>query len=317
MITHAKMRFRKRWEVWVRRRHAAGNPQSVDSRNLYILPSAFGWAYGVVVVLLLIGAINYQINTIFLMTFLLAIIGMVSACEAHANLLNLTFQFISVEDAQLGRPAKMFLLVKSNTKLRFGVAFRIAAQPETRVEEIPIEGLQFVVPIETNSRGYFPIPPVTITSLFPFGIFRVWGYLYFDEHYYVYPQPVDPGFWPNPNLDANRKSKHTTGDDEFYDLKRVENPWIEPKLISWKTAAKGQGWYLKQMSSNEVDYWLFSLKQLPQEDVESKLQHLCYWLQTAEANGLIYGLELAGATTTFSRGSEHLQHCLRQLALFQ
>lgn len=317
MITHAKMKFRKRWDIWARRRHASGNPQVVDSRNLYILPSAFGWAYGAVVFLLLIGAINYQINTIFLMTFLLAIIGMASACEAHANILDLTFQFIAAEDAQQGKPAKIILNVQANAKHRFGVELRIASQPETRVEEIPPEGIQLVVPLETVSRGYFSLPPIVISSLFPFGIFRVWGYLYFDEHYYVYPEPVDPGFWPNPNLDASRKSKNIAGDEEFYDLKRVENPWVEPKLISWKTAAKGQGWYLKRMSSNEMDYWLFKLNDLPAGDIESKLQHLSFWLQSADANGLIYGLELAGSATQFSRGKEHLQHCLRQLALFQ
>ena len=316
MITHAKIKFRARWDKWARRRQASGNPQTIDSRNLYILPSGFGWAYGAVVIILLTSAINYQINTIFLMTILLVMIGMLSAYEAHANLLNLSFQFVATEDAQQEIPAKITLIVRANTKNRFGISLRIASQPETRLEQIPSEGLQFIIPIKTVNRGYFPLPPIIISSVFPFNIFGVWGYLYFDEHYYVYPKPVDPGFWPNPSLDANKNSKNIAGDEEFYDLKRVENPWLEPKLISWKLAAKGQGWYLKRMSSNEVDYWLFKLNDLPSGDVESKLQNLSYWLQTAEANGLIYGLELTDSTT-FSRGKEHLQHCLRQLALFK
>lgn len=317
MITHAKIKFKSRWNKWARRRHASGNPQTIDSRNLYIFPSGFGWAYGAVVMILLTSAINYQINTIFLMTILLVMIGMLSAYEAHANLLNLTFQFVAVEDAQQETPAKISLIIRANTKNRFGIALRIASQPETRLEQIPPEGLQFIIPIETVNRGYFPLPPIIITSVFPFDIFRVWGYLYFDEHYYVYPKPEDPGFWPNPNLDANKKSKNLAGDEEFYDLKQVENPWQEPKLISWKLAAKGQGWYLKRMSSNEVDYWLFKLNDLPSRDIESKLRNLSFWLQTAEDNGLVYGLELPSVTTPFSRGKDHLQHCLRQLALFK
>lgn len=317
MITHAKLKFTQRWDKWARRRHSPGNPQVIDARNLYILPSGFGIAYGAVVIMLLVGAINYQINTIFLMTFLLAIIGMVSAYEAHGNLLNLTFQFVTVEDAAQGTPAKLSLMVRANTKNRFGVSVRVAGQTETRLEHIPLEGLQFTLPIATTSRGYFQLPLIVITSVFPYGIFRVWGYLYFDEHYYVYPLPVDPGFWPEPSLDPNKKSKHVAGDEEVYDFKKVENPWVEPKLISWKLAAKGQGWYLKRMSSNEVDYWLFKLSDLPYEDIESKLQHLCYWLQTAESNGLIYGLALPDSTTPYSCGKAHLQSCLRLLALYQ
>lgn len=316
MISQARIRLKSRWDGWVKKRNKPGNPQIIDSRNLYILPSAFGWAYGVLVFILLIGAVNYQINTIFLMTFLLAIIGMVSACEAHGNILNLTFKFIEVEDAEQGTPAKISLFVHANNKSRFGLSFRIGTQPETRVEKIPDEGMQFNIPIETTTRGCFSLPPIIISSFYPFGIFRVWSYAYFDEHYYVYPQPIAPGFWPDPCLDEKGLRSIAQGDDEFYDLKQVEDPWTDPKLIAWKIVARGQGWFHKRMNSHAVDYWLFKLSDLPAGDKESRLQYLSYWLQTAEANNLIYALELTAPSTAFSHGKEHLQQCLRQLALY-
>jgi uncharacterized protein (DUF58 family) len=314
---HTQTRIRRYWEGWVKKRNGLRNPQTLHSRNLYILPSGFGWAYGLVVITLLIASVNSQINTIFLMTFLLAIIGLISALEAHANLKNLSFKLIAVKDSQQGIPAKITLLIEKNDKVRFGIEFQIASQQKIRLEKIPAEGLEFVVPIATPARGRFKLPRIALSSLYPFGIFRVWSYLYFDEQYYVYPQAVDPSFWPEPYLDQNIKQKHALGDEELYDLKKVENPWIEPKRIHWKIAAKGQGWYHKTMHSNEVDYWLFKLNDLPANDIESKLQNLSYWLQTAEANGLVYALELKGSRTEFARGNEHLQHCLRQLALYQ
>jgi uncharacterized protein (DUF58 family) len=318
VITQVGIRFKNYWVKWVKKRNRLGNPQTLHSRNLYILPSGFGWAYGLVVVTLLFGSINYQISTMFLMTFILAIIGLISAWEAHANLKNLAFQFIAVEDAQQGTPAKITLLIQATNKIRFGVDFQIASQPKIRLEKIPLEGLQFIVPIETATRGFFPLPAVIISGLFPFGIFKVWSYAYFEEHYYyVYPQAKDPGFWPEPCLDKNLQKKYALGDEEFYDLKQVENPWTEPNRIAWKIAAKGQGWYLKTMDSSEVDYWLFKLNDLPSKDFELNLQNLSYWVQAAELNGMIYGLELRGSQTPFARGKEHLQHCLRQLALCQ
>lgn len=317
MIAQVASKTKRYWEGWVKKRSRLGKPQTLNSRNLYILPSGFGWAYALIVLILFLGAVNYQINTIFLMTFLLAIIGLVSAFEAHANLNNLSFKLITIEDAQQGTPARLTLFIQANNKVRISIDFQIALQPKTRLEKLPAEGLQFVVPIKTTTRGYFSLPPIIISSFFPFGIFRVWSYIYFDEHYYVYPQPSNPGFWPAPCLDQDIKNKYASGDEEFYELKQIENPWMQPNLIAWKIAAKGQGWYLKTMHSNETDYWLFKLSDLGSKDLELKLQHLSYWLQEAELNGLIYGLDLTASHTQFARGKEHLQYCMRQLALYQ
>jgi uncharacterized protein (DUF58 family) len=317
VITQLKLRFKNYWQRWIEKRIVFGNPQILNANNLYIIPSGFGWAYGVVVFIIFVGAVNSQINTIFMLTFLLGVIGMISAWEAHANLKNLALKFITIEDSQEGTPAKITIFIPANEKLRWGVEFHVASQPKIRLEKIPPEGIQLIVPIETEDRGYFSLPPIIISSLFPFGIFSVWSYAYFDAHYYVYPRPVDPGFWPDSFLVQNIKQKHAVGDEEFYDLKQVENPWSEPKRIHWKIAAKGQGWYLKVMDSNEIDYWLFKLDDLPAKDLELKLQNLSYWLHTAEANNLMYGLELKAAPTDFARGKKHLQHCLRQLALYQ
>lgn len=316
MIIPFPKNFNYYWEQWTKKRNRLGNPQTLTSRNLYILPSGFGWAYGLVVLSLFVAGINSQINTIFLMTFLLMIIGLISMLETHANLKNLTITFKFIKDAFQNAPAKLNLSLQSNNKIRFGVEFTIASQPNTRAEKIPLEGFDVVVPIETPKRGHFPLPRITISSFYPFGIFRVWSYLYFEAYYYVYPQPVDPGFWPKPYTISDIKQKQVSGDEEFYELKQVENPWIEPKLIHWKIAAKGQGWYLKTMDSHASDYWLFKLDELPAKDLEVKLQNLSFWLQSAEATGLTYGLELKEIQTSFSRGAEHLQHCLRQLALY-
>jgi uncharacterized protein (DUF58 family) len=315
--TQSVSKFKIYWGRWARRRNRRGNPQILDPRNLYILPSAFGWGYGLVVGTIFVAAINSQINTLFLMAFILAVIGLISCLEAHANLKNLSIKLIDVKDCQQGTPAKIKLFIQPTNKIRFGVEFQIAAQAATRLENISLSGLEFIVPMETPERGYFSLSPITISSRFPFGIFKVWSYLYFEQYYYVYPQPVDPGFLPKPYHDQNIKQKHVAGDDEFYDLKQVENPWLEPKLIHWKIAAKGQGWFLKTMHTNEVDYWLITLNDLPPNDLESQLQNLSYWLHMAEANGLIYGLELKGSELHFARGEEHLKNCLRQLALYQ
>ena len=316
MISKIKEKSQEYWNQWIKTRISSNNPQTLGSNNLYILPSGFGWVYGLLLVTLFSGAINYQISSVFLMTFLLAVVGIVSAWEAHANLKEISIKLISIDDTQQGKPAQINLWITTNNKVRFGLEFQLMNQQPTRLEKVPQKGVHLILPLETTVRGCFPLPRIIVSSFFPFGIFRVWGYANFDAQYYVYPEPIFPGFWPIPLANKQYRKRNVVGDDEIDDLKQVENPWTQPNLIAWKIAAKGQGWYLKTRDSTEGDYWLFRLIDLPSEHLETKLQHLSYWLINAELQGYIYGLELSKSSILYARGEEHLQHCLRQLALF-
>lgn len=316
MIKRIQKKIHHQWTKWITKRSAKGNPQLIDSRNIYILPSRFGWVYGVLVLSLLTGAINYQISTIFLMTFLLAVVGLVSAWETQLNLKGLSVKFISISDTQQGIPAQLLLLIEPQQKTRYGLEFQMGTHSKTRIEKIPAEGLQILLPIAASHRGIFPIPPIIISSNFPFGFFTVWSYAYFEESFYVYPQPIDPGFWPVSVAHDTNSNKLLSGDEELYELKQVEHPWGEPNRIAWKIAAKGQGWYVKRMSSSEENYSLFRLKDLPAADLETQLQYLSYWLQTAESRGCIYSLDLGSSATPYAQGEEHLKQSLRQLASY-
>lgn len=316
MIRQIKKKGYSYWTQWIKKRMRFGNPQILNSKNVYIIPSGFGWAFGVLVLSLLTGAINYQISMIFLLTFLLAVVGLVSAWEAYVNIKDLTIKFVSVDDAQQGKPAQLTLLIEMAQKNRFALEFQTGNQSKIRFEKIPSQGLEILLPIETSTRGYFSVPRIIISSQFPFGIFKVWSYICFDEHYYVYPQPIDPGFWPTPIAQENTSDQFSPGQDELYDLKQVENPWLEPNRIAWKIAAKGQGWYLKTMNSSQGEYWLFRLNDLPIGDLETKLQHMSYWLHTAQANGYLYSMEQKNTSPPFGQGEEHLKELLRQLALY-
>ncbi len=106
----------------------------------------------------------------------------------------------------------------------------------------------------------------------------------------------------------------STGDDELYEIKNIDNPWIQPGRVAWKISARGQGWFLKSMQSAAGENWMFRMEDLPEQDIELSLCQLSYWIQEAEKNRKSYGLELNGLQTIISHGEEHLQRCLRLLA---
>ena len=58
----------------------------LGQRRVYILPTSAGLMFGVTLVLLLIGSINYNLSLGYVLTFLLAGIGIVSMLHTWRNL---------------------------------------------------------------------------------------------------------------------------------------------------------------------------------------------------------------------------------------
>lgn len=303
------------WSSWARRRAFSYHPQRFDFGNLYILPSAFGWIFGLVVFTIFLCAINYQVSLAFFMTFLLAIIGMMSAWEAHMNLKDLSIHCLSIVEAHENESIKIIVSFNFPQQNCYALSCFFDVSQQIILEKVT-SNTTITLNLLTTKRGRFSLPRLTIYSYFPLGLFRVWGYVYFDSYYYVYPRSVEPEFWPKSLVTVGRKPSINVGNEEIYDLKPVENPWVQSSRIAWKIAAKGQGWYLKTMVGEEGHYWLFRIQDLPSDNLEQNLQYLCYWLERAEQEGYFYGLELTNLKTNLSRGELHLLHCLRQLAIY-
>ena len=304
------------WSRWVKQRALSANPQQFNSGNLYIVPSVFGLGYAVVLLTLFLCAINYQVSSVFFLTFLLAVAGMVSAWEAHGNLKGLAVHCLAIEDAYQYDTIKIVLLLRLKRSLCYALEYYVLKQEKMKLEKITNEGAQITLCLPARERGCFQLPRITFCSYFPLGLFRVWGYIYFDANYYVYPLSVSPGFWPKSWQETVGKTSKLAGNEEVNDLKPVLNPWTQPSRIAWKIAARGHGWYLKTMVGSEGNYWLFRIQDLPTTSLEENLQHLSYWVQTAENKGYFYGLELKGLSTNVSQGPAHLTHCLRLLASY-
>ena len=311
-------RTREYWSDWVRLRAYSSHPLELNAKTIYIIPSALGWAFLVVILSLFICAINYQVSAIFFMTFLLASAGMASAWEAHDNLNGLTVHCVSIDDGYCGGMVRVTLALRMPKKIAYSIEYYFEKESSLHLERLPLEGRQITLYLPAPKRGVFKLPRVTISSVYPLGLFCVWGYAYFDDAvYYVYPQNIATGFWPNSTLkNAGSHSSCVLGHEDFYELKEVNEPWTQSSRIAWKIAARGQGWYLKSMVSEEGRSWMFRIEDLPRAEVEESLQALCYWLNTAELEGYFYGLELKGKRTALSQGASHLTECLRQLASY-
>ncbi len=59
--------------------------QIFKQRLLYILPTKAGWMFGTLVLVLLIGSLNFRVNLGFILTFLLLATGLIAIYLSHQN----------------------------------------------------------------------------------------------------------------------------------------------------------------------------------------------------------------------------------------
>ncbi|OYU72246.1 MAG: DUF58 domain-containing protein, partial [Burkholderiales bacterium PBB5] len=78
--------IRRRLRSWFENRLPRSDSWTLNQRNLYILPTAAGWGCGLTLVVMLLAAINYQLNLGFALTFLLGGAALVSLHQTHGNL---------------------------------------------------------------------------------------------------------------------------------------------------------------------------------------------------------------------------------------
>ncbi|MEM6775917.1 MAG: DUF58 domain-containing protein, partial [Pseudomonadota bacterium] len=104
MNTAARLedRARARWLRWLSRRIPSSNSVTLDQRRIFIFPSRTGFFFVLCLLMMLTAAINYQNNTSYALTFLLANLFVVAVLHTYANLAGLTITAIGADDAFAG-----------------------------------------------------------------------------------------------------------------------------------------------------------------------------------------------------------------------
>src|SRR6185295_10781206 len=108
---------------WVFKRHA---PEQgvvfLGQRRVYVLPTRHGMTFSLAVVLMLFGSINYALSLGFLLTFLLAGLGLVSILHTFRNLAHLYVSAGRVDPVLAGDTARFGLVLESRSDFdRFAI----------------------------------------------------------------------------------------------------------------------------------------------------------------------------------------------------
>ena len=85
---------------WARKRQGPDPATThLNSQRIYILPTRAGVIFACIVFTMLLGAMNYNNNMGFALTFLLAGIGVISIHHCHRNLADLYLHYLGGQPA--------------------------------------------------------------------------------------------------------------------------------------------------------------------------------------------------------------------------
>lgn len=306
-----------RLAAWVKRRQGLDAfPLTVHRRRLYILPTRGGTAFAALLFFMLIAGLNYTNSLALFLTFLLAGFALVAMHQCHRNLLNTSLSGLTPISTFAGDTARLDITLANPTAFARG-QLEAGALEQTAVADLPPHGTRKLpVSIPAPQRGLLRIERIHLATTFPFGLFRAWAWVHSPIEVVIYPRPR--GSLPMPADGGRRsglRSQIGAGTEEWLGLRPFRDG-DSPRQVAWKAYARGAPLLVKEYSAAGSELRLFDFAQLPQPDVETRLEQLSRWIVDAEARGERYGLAIGGQHIAPDRGPEHRHRCLTALALY-
>ena len=308
--------FRQRFRNWAFRRTLETGTVVLNQRRIYILPSRQGIGFGFVLLLMLLGDINYNLSLGYVLTFLLATAGGMSMLYAFRNLAQLKIRAGHVEPVFAGEQASFSFHFNNSGKLkRHQIHLHDDARHHTVFDLPPEQATEIQLALPAAKRGWLDTERLTIYTGFPFGLFIAWTYIHFDTRCMVYPRPASKQPLPDNASQNGSGVKFIPGDEDFAGLRNYIKGDAIPR-ISWKTLAREQGLKVKQFSAPQGRALWLDWAHLPNIAEERKLELLTRWILDADAQGVAYGLRLPDGEIAPQNSPSHRSECLRRLALF-
>ncbi|OOG56719.1 DUF58 domain-containing protein [Rhodanobacter sp. C03] len=309
----------RRMQTWAERRLPAltryrrpeNLPIELHRRRIYIVPTGFGLGFSVLLLVMMVGALNYTNNAALLLTCLLGAASATSMLLAFRSLDRLRLSHIRAGHAVAGQPIELMLVFDSR---RNRSAIRVDLEHSRTAFAIGASGSAEVkLTLPTAHRGWQMLPRLRLWSSWPLGLFRAWSWLHPEQSVLVWPRPEAAGPPPHAAADDARHMRLHQG-DELAALRdyRVGDP---QRHIAWKASARHANLLVKDFEQPQSrPQWQLDWRQLPGLDHEARIARLARWLGEAQAQQRNYSLWLPGDEIASGSGPLHYARCMNALA---
>lgn len=313
----------RRW--FLQRQRSRSGAIRLDRRQIYILPTRTGLLFAVVLVVMYVGAVNYNLGLGHALVFLLTGLGVVGMLHTFRNLVGLTIRAGRAEPVFAGQLARFEVLIENHREeMRPAVHLQLfegnatsLAGSMTDLPAAATTAIPLAVPVA--QRGKQPLGRLIVSSRFPLGIFRAWSYPWPAASCLVYPSPIFRPL-PVPQGDNRIGGGAVTPNDDRDDFAgfRRHQPGDSPRHVAWKVFARDTAespLLVKEFSGSGQTRFCFDW-QHTEGDEETRLSELCGWILQAREHDDEFTLRLPGFELESGRGIHHAELALEALALF-
>lgn len=317
---------------WFASRAPKNDSAMLNLRNVYIFFSREGMLFAVLLVITFIAGINYGNNLVLGLCFYLVSVWLISFHVTFAHISGLQVRLLEVTMTEAGTPAWVTLQLKSESRQprrQLLFEFEQAADKQdkagtNRQSSILVTSLQseqtIRLPVQTQSRGQFELPRLTIKTVYPLGIMRAWSYVYFARKTWVYPKHEAFDWQVQYSVasseDLPTGGQYRQGQDDF---ERLDN-YVEGESlarVSWGHVARGQGMFTKHFADPVGHEQTLDYADMPGAHHEQKLAQLAHGALTLGQLGVPFQMRLPNDTPTSAAvgdGETFAQACLLRLA---
>ncbi|OQX09472.1 MAG: hypothetical protein BWK76_22130 [Desulfobulbaceae bacterium A2] len=291
-------------------------PIVLGRRRVYVLPTRAGLGFVTMLLVMLIGAINYNLSLGHALVFLLAGLGVTAILHTFRNLVGLSLSPGRVAAIFAGDTARFHLILRGGQERP---ALRLwLPDGTTTTVDLSNGGTEVCLPLKGDQRGWLTLPRVGIETRYPLGLIRAWAYCAPASRCLVFPRPAThPPPLPWGDGESTGAGGRGRGSDDFAGL-RGHQPADPPRHVAWKSAAR-QGidapLLTKQFDGSATARIWLDWEALAGLDDETRLSVLARWALDAHTAGLAWGLRLPGRTIDPATGDQHLHATLKALAL--
>jgi uncharacterized protein (DUF58 family) len=304
-------RAERRLPALTRMRKPEPLPIELHRRRIYIQPTRSGIGFGVLLLVMLVGALNYQNNAALLLTCMLGATVINSMLVAFRVLHGLRITCIRAEHACAGDPLPLHIEFETGRRPRAALCLDLdhTAHPFS----LDARGGETILAMPTDRRGWNRVPRMRISSTLPFGLFRAWSWITPEHDVLVYPRALH-GPPPPPDEDDGTQRAH--GDEDYAQLR--EYHFGDPmKRVAWKASARHHRLLIRELDAAAHDApQRFDWAMLHGLDRETRISRLAGWVCEAHAAGRAWTLVLPDAHVVGpDADNAHYHRCMAALAL--
>ena len=304
------------FNYWLNRRIPPQKSITLSQRSIFIFPTRIGFIFSILLLALLLAAINYENSLIFGLVFWLGSAFFVTIFYTFRNLSGITLELVKSGKGFVGEDIEFSIKVtrpehSKREGLRLGWPTEVKQWAELHEDSSTTVHLF----AKAKQRGYLSPGRLLVETFYPLGLLRAWTWLDLDANAIIYPEPLfhHQTFSDTGDNEEGELSQRS-GSDDFHDMRNYQ-AGDSPRHIMWRSYARQDNLLVKQFSAYTNSQLILDWHQL-EGDTELRLSRLTGMALNAYNSDKEFGLKLPQVEIQTNTGKAHLDHVLKELALF-